>query len=82
MKRNHSPLLHSVLIGLLAILLPALAFSWTGKVVGVSDGDTITVMHDGKGEKIRLYGVDTPEKSRLRPESQAVHIRYGVRQNG
>jgi len=24
--------------------------------------DTITVMHDGKGEKIRLYGVDSPEK--------------------
>lgn len=31
-------------------------------VVRVSDGDTITVMHDGKGEKIRLYGIDTPEK--------------------
>lgn len=34
---------------------------WQGKVVGVSDGDTITVMHDGSGVKIRLYGVDTPE---------------------
>ena len=31
-------------------------------MVGVSDGDTITVMHEGKGEKIRLYGVDSPEK--------------------
>ena len=37
------------------------AYAWQGKVVGVSDGDTITVMHDGKGEKIRLYGIDTPE---------------------
>jgi endonuclease YncB( thermonuclease family) len=35
---------------------------WQGKVVGVSDGDTITVMHDGKGERIRLYGIDCPEK--------------------
>jgi micrococcal nuclease len=43
------------------ILIPALAFGWQGKVVGVSDGDTITVMHDGKGEKIRIYGVDCPE---------------------
>jgi len=29
---------------------------------GVSDGDTITVIHEGKGEKIRLYGIDAPEK--------------------
>ena len=35
---------------------------WNGMVVGISDGDTITVLHDGKGEKIRLYGIDTPEK--------------------
>ena len=37
--------------------------AWQGKVVGISDGDTIKVLHDGKLEKIRLYGVDTPEKS-------------------
>lgn len=36
--------------------------TFTGKVVGVSDGDTIKVMHNGKQEKIRLYGIDTPEK--------------------
>jgi micrococcal nuclease len=39
------------------------ALPWQGKVIGVSDGDTITVMHNGKGEKIRLYGVDCPEKA-------------------
>lgn len=36
---------------------------FSGKVVGVMDGDTIKVMHDGKAEKIRLYGVDAPEKA-------------------
>ena len=36
--------------------------AWSGMVVGISDGDTITVLHNGKGEKIRLYGIDTPEK--------------------
>jgi len=36
--------------------------AWSGKVVGVSDGDTITVLHNDKGEKIRLYGIDCPEK--------------------
>jgi micrococcal nuclease len=35
---------------------------WHGMVVGVSDGDTIIVLHEGKGEKIRLFGIDTPEK--------------------
>ncbi len=31
-------------------------------MVGVSDGDTITVLHSGKGERIRLHGIDCPEK--------------------
>ena len=39
------------------------AYAFTGKVVGVTDGDTIKVIHDGKQVKIRLYGVDTPEKA-------------------
>ncbi len=41
---------------------PALAADFTGRVVGVSDGDTITVLHNGKGERIRLHGIDCPEK--------------------
>src|SRR5205809_3843723 len=40
--------------------LPSIHF--TGKVVGVSDGDTISVMHNGKAERIRLSGIDCPEK--------------------
>jgi len=37
--------------------------SWNGLCVGVSDGDTITVLRDNKiPVKIRLYGIDTPEK--------------------
>jgi hypothetical protein len=34
----------------------------TGKVVNVADGDTITVLHNGIQEKIRLYGIDASEK--------------------
>ena len=34
----------------------------TGKVVGVSDGDTITVLTPAKESvKVRLYGIDAPE---------------------
>ncbi len=32
----------------------ALAVEFTGKVVGVSDGDTIKVLHNGKAEKIEV----------------------------
>jgi micrococcal nuclease len=52
----------------LAIVLvfssPCLAKSSTfsGKVVGVADGDTITVMRDHQSVKIRLDGIDCPEK--------------------
>lgn len=35
---------------------------FTGKVVGVTDGDTITVMHNQVGEIVRLNGIDCPER--------------------
>lgn len=55
---------------LLPLLFPILlftpsveaAFPFTGKVVAVLDGDTVEVLHDGKAERIRLNGVDCPEK--------------------
>ena len=36
--------------------------AFTGKVVAISDGDTIRVMHNGRAERIRLWGIDCPEK--------------------
>jgi micrococcal nuclease len=35
--------------------------SWSGKCVGISDGDTILVMQGRRQIKIRLYGIDCPE---------------------
>lgn len=48
---------------LLIWILPAISWGWQGMVIGVGDGDTITVIHNGKAVKIGLYGIDTPEKS-------------------
>jgi len=47
--------------------LPALCQTITGKVVGIADGDIITVLDDGnKQHTIHLYGIDCPEKSHIR----------------
>ena len=45
------------------LLIPILAFAqiFSGKCVGVTDGDTIGVLKDGKEVKIRLDGIDCPE---------------------
>ncbi len=49
-------------LGIALVASQALAADFTGRVVGVSDGDTITVLHNGKGERTRLHGIDCPEK--------------------
>jgi endonuclease YncB( thermonuclease family) len=46
----------------LLLAIPATCFSWPAKVVSVADGDTIRVLHNGQQKKIRLYGIDCPEK--------------------
>lgn len=52
-----------LLILLLLIPIAALA-DLTGRVVGVADGDTITVLDASKGlTKIRLHQIDAPEKT-------------------
>ncbi|MCL5104139.1 MAG: thermonuclease family protein [Armatimonadetes bacterium] len=37
--------------------------TFSGKVVGVSDGDTIRVLYKNGEVKVRLFGVDSPEQS-------------------
>ena len=45
------------------VLAASISFAWTGKVIGISDGDTIKVLTpDKRMVKIRLYGIDCPEK--------------------
>src|SRR4249920_735525 len=53
-----------LLLGLHCI--PAFADSWVieGRVVALSDGDTITVLDSAKVQhKVRIAGIDAPEKS-------------------
>ncbi|WP_264981626.1 thermonuclease family protein [Pseudodesulfovibrio portus] len=49
---------------LLWISSTGVSHAFTGKVVSVADGDTITVLTKDKSQvKIRLYGIDCPEKA-------------------
>jgi len=56
-------MLHALLLSLLLATTPQ-----TARVVTVHDGDTITVRIDGRTEKVRLVGIDSPE---LQDERQA-----------
>lgn len=58
------PALAALLVLILAFLtVPLTSPAWTGKVVGIQDGDTITVLdeEDKTTTRIRVYGIDCPE---------------------
>jgi micrococcal nuclease len=45
------------------LVTPLHAEDFTGKVVGITDGDTIDVLHGEITVRVRLYGIDCPENS-------------------
>lgn len=65
---------------LLALLLAlpsylAYPYTLTGRVVGVTDGDTITVLAPGSTqEKIRLAGIDAPEQAQPFGHASKQHL--------
>lgn len=64
-------------LGILALLvaLPAAAANLHGKVISVSDGDTITVLDaTQRTHKIRLAGIDAPEKSQAHGMDAKQHL--------
>jgi micrococcal nuclease len=49
---------------IVSLLIPVCIFAATfsGPAVSVLDGDTIEVLHNNRAERIRLSGIDCPEK--------------------
>jgi micrococcal nuclease len=50
------------ILGLLLLPLLAQAEQFTGKVVGIRTGDTLSVLRNGRAVQVSLYGVACPER--------------------
>jgi len=64
-RRFHTGLLLAlclVAVPVVAAEVPEPPFTLTGKVVGIADGDTITVLVGTTQHKIRVGSIDTPER--------------------
>ena len=49
-------------VPLLALLpIPGFSSTWSGRVVAIHDGDTLTALRRGRAVKIRLNAIDAPE---------------------
>ena len=63
------------------VLFPSFSSAdFSGKVVGIIDGDTIEVLHNHHPERIRLSGIDCPEKGQAfgrRAKQAASELVYG-----
>ena len=60
MMNRKASLFYLLLMLLLALPLPVQG--WSGKVIGVDAGDTITVLRDEQPVRVRLYGIDSPDE--------------------
>lgn len=57
-----------------------LADDFTGQVVSILDGDTLEVLHTEHPERIRLSGIDCPEKGQAysqRAKQAAANLAFG-----
>jgi len=64
----------AVCFSLFFLIASPLFANFTSEVVSVLDGDTIEVLHNNHAERIRLNGIDCPEKGQAygKPAKQAL----------
>ena len=72
--REHGALTLFSLAACLLVAQLSFAAELTGLVVGVSDGDTITVLVDKTAYKIRLAGIDAPESRQAFGQASKQHL--------
>lgn len=63
MRRSNRTRLLAAFIGLAAVVAPIRAEELRGRVIGLSDGDTVTVLDANKTRhRVRIAGIDAPER--------------------
>ena len=61
---KEAAILKRLIFVIVFLLFPSVSSALSGKTINVADGDTITVLSsDNIQTKIRLYGIDCPEKA-------------------
>jgi endonuclease YncB( thermonuclease family) len=71
----YRPISLGVLVVLVVFCRPAFADTLIGKVIKVADGDTITILdHTNTQHRIRLQGIDAPEKSQPFGNASRKHL--------
>lgn len=63
MTKRRASYLGALAIAAFVLAFPSPGEDFQGKVVRIVDGDTVEVLHGQRAQRIRLYGVDAPEKS-------------------
>jgi micrococcal nuclease len=53
---------HIIFTIILIFALPCFAATeFTGKIISITDGDTVTVLNGKEQIRVRLYGIDCPD---------------------
>lgn len=65
-------------LSIIFFTLPAMALEFAGEVVSVADGDTVTILEtvgaQRKQWRVRLHGIDAPEKSQAFGDKARQHL--------
>ena len=78
-SRRATYLVNSLLLVCCFLSLSVGAATLTGKVIGISDGDTVDVMDSSKTtHRIRLAGIDAPEKAQPFGQRSKEHLSDSV----
>jgi micrococcal nuclease len=67
-------------VALVLLVGAARVEEFSGRVVGVTDGDTISVLRQGRAATVRLVGIDAPEKGQAygqRAKQFAASLAFG-----